>query len=150
MTQLGTAADYRVRSGSLARTAALTPDPARACALQDEAVAWRELAVEADWQEAMMAALNVTRAPRSFWPGRPGAHPTTRALTAYALGAWPQADPDATARHLAACTTCSAVVTRLEDAEGRRLLAQPPAALRPGALDIALALATPDPLIKIS
>jgi hypothetical protein len=53
----GSAADYRRRAQDLLDAAAEAPDPSAALAYQSLANNWRNLAIEADWQAAMLTAL---------------------------------------------------------------------------------------------
>ena len=65
----GSSRDYRARSDRLLEAAAHAESAEAATALQAEALEWRKLAIEADWQEAMQAALEA----QTTGSGAPGA-----------------------------------------------------------------------------
>jgi len=62
---------YRARSESLLKAAADTHEPGAVRALEALALEWRKLAIEADWQTAMLTALEAHQAkPSPTGPGR--------------------------------------------------------------------------------
>ena len=81
-----TAEGYRAHAERLLAAAAETQDPDSVLALQALVREWRKLAVEADWQEAMLTALATAEAAITT-AATPGGHSADRPFQLRASGA---------------------------------------------------------------